>query len=242
VYLNMRNNHRTACHCRAYATSDNGGESFAHFGYDAALPSPVCQATLSSAGGNLLFANPADAGEGFSNARMQGTIKKSTDMGAPSLLPLRALGLRAQAVAVHVGKTWARELHVTPLGLTPKEGGSYDYSCLVPSALKDDPTKGGLLCAPPNACPASAEGADRGVLGAQVVAQLRPGRVRPQSCAEGLLARTLLALSARLLSGCGERAASGRRWPALCGGVRQAFSLGDANFAQSYPPTRQQSF
>ena len=238
----MRNNHRTACHCRAYATSDNGGESFAHFGYDAALPSPVCQATLSSAGGNLLFANPADAGEGFSNARMQGTIKKSTDMGAPSLLPLRALGLRAQAVAVHVGKTWARELHVTPLGLTPKEGGSYDYSCLVPSALKDDPTKGGLLCAPPNACPASAEGADRGVLGAQVVAQLRPGRVRPQSCAEGLLARTLLALSARLLSGCGERAASGRRWPALCGGVRQAFSPGDANFAQSYPLTRQQSF
>ena len=86
----MRNNHRTACHCRAYATSDNGGESFAHFGYDAALPSPVCQATLSSAGGNLLFANPADAGEGFSNARMQGTIKKSTDMGAPSPLPLRA--------------------------------------------------------------------------------------------------------------------------------------------------------
>ena len=143
-----------------------------------------------------------------------------------------ALGLRAQAVAVHVGKTWARELHVTPLGLTPKEGGSYDYSCLVPSALKDDPTKGGLLCAPPNACPASAEGADRGVLGAQVVAQLRPGRVRPQSCAEGLLARTLLALSPRLLSGCGERAASGRRWPALCGGgCARLFSPGDANFA-----------
>ena len=56
-------------------------------------------------------------------------------------------------MAVHVGKTWARALHVTPLGLTPKEGGSYDYSCLVPSALKDDPTKGGLLCATPTPAP-----------------------------------------------------------------------------------------
>ena len=52
-----------------------------------------------------------------------GTIKKSLDMG----------------------KTWTRELHVTPPGLTPHEGGSYDYSCLVPSPLKDDATMGGLL-------------------------------------------------------------------------------------------------
>eukprot|EP01051_Picozoa_sp_SAG22_P009424 SAG22_NODE_787_length_7239_cov_4.418487_3_plen_284_part_00 len=62
VYLNMRNNHRTACHCRAYATSTTGGATFGALAYDAALPSPVCQATLSSAGGHLLFANPAGAG------------------------------------------------------------------------------------------------------------------------------------------------------------------------------------
>ena len=91
-------------------------------------------------------------------------------------------------------------------------------------------------CAHPQRLPASAEGADCGVLGAQVVAQLCPGRVRPQSCAEGLLARTLLALPARLLSGCGERATSGRRWPALCGGVRQAFAvLTSQHLASSAP-------
>eukprot|EP01051_Picozoa_sp_SAG22_P009423 SAG22_NODE_787_length_7239_cov_4.418487_2_plen_88_part_00 len=45
----------------------------------------------------------------------------------------------------HQGKTWPGALHITPLGLTPQQGGSYDYSCLVPSAMKDDPTQGGLL-------------------------------------------------------------------------------------------------
>lgn len=97
--------------------------TFSALAYDHALPSPVCQATLSSAGGHLLFANPADSGEGFASARMQGTIKKSVDHG----------------------KTWSSELHVTPMGLTPTKGGSYDYSCLLPEPLKDDPTQGGLL-------------------------------------------------------------------------------------------------
>ena len=83
VYLNMRNNHATQCHCRAFATSANGGESFGELKFDAALPSPVCQATLSTAGdsGALLFANPADSGGGFATARIQGTIKKSLDNG-----------------------------------------------------------------------------------------------------------------------------------------------------------------
>lgn len=83
VYLNMRNNHRTKCHCRAFATSVDGGASFGALNYDAALPSPVCQATLSTAGdtGALFFANPADGGGGFATARIQGTIKKSLDNG-----------------------------------------------------------------------------------------------------------------------------------------------------------------
>lgn len=129
VYLNMRNNHiknyanGTSCDCRAFATSADGGASFGPRQFDPALISPVCQATLSTAGGSLLFANPANSGTGFSSARNQGTIKKSTDNG----------------------KTWSSALHVTPLGVPNRDGGSYDYSCLVPTPMADDPSQGGLL-------------------------------------------------------------------------------------------------
>ena len=41
VYLNMRNNHRTKCHCRAFATSADGGAHFGELEYDDALISPV---------------------------------------------------------------------------------------------------------------------------------------------------------------------------------------------------------
>ena len=93
-------------------------------GFDPELISPVCQATLSTPmPGMLLFANPANSGTGFSHARTQGTIKKSTDLG----------------------KSWSSALHVTPLGLPSNEGGSYDYSCLVPDPMRDDPASGGLL-------------------------------------------------------------------------------------------------
>eukprot|EP00729_Bicosta_minor_P003294 gene3294-28039_t len=124
VYLNMRNKHSlkfknsTSCECRGVATSEDGGATFGKLRMDPALPSPVCQATLSSAGGSLLFANPASK-----QSRTQGEIKKSTDMG----------------------ETWSSTLHVTHPGATIDQGGSYDYSCLVPTAMKDDPTKGGLL-------------------------------------------------------------------------------------------------
>eukprot|EP00035_Acanthoeca_spectabilis_P028159 m.469430 g.469430 ORF g.469430 m.469430 type:complete len:494 (+) comp28558_c0_seq1:69-1550(+) len=124
VYLNMRNNHYpnyangSSCDCRAYATSNDGGATFGERAFDSALISPVCQATLSTAGGALLFANPADT-----SSRMQGTIRKSLDMG----------------------KSWARELHITPVGMSPAQGGSFDYSCLVPAPLNDDRSLGGLL-------------------------------------------------------------------------------------------------
>ena len=114
-------------------------------------------------GDSLYFANPANGGEGFANARNQGTIKRSTNNG----------------------ETWDSSLHVTPLGLSNRDGGSlilgsYDYSffiydcsllkmrasillcmlvrkrkttmyagshnCLVPTPMNDDKTQGGLLC------------------------------------------------------------------------------------------------
>jgi len=123
VYLNMRNNHLTSCHCRGVARSSDGGTLFGALSFDAALPSPVCQATLSTPGDFLLFANPANNGSGFASARNQGTIKKSTDGG----------------------HTWTSKLAVTPEGLATQDGGSFDYSCLLPTPLKADPSQGGLL-------------------------------------------------------------------------------------------------
>ena len=140
VYLNMRNNHfknfqnHTSCDCRAFAISNDGGETFGPLQFDPTLISPVCQATLSTAGGALLFANPAST-----SSRTHGMIRKSADDGL----------------------TWSRQLEITPLaesvqdgeemgggeqdGEWPGRGGSYDYSCLVPDAMRDDPSVGGLL-------------------------------------------------------------------------------------------------
>jgi hypothetical protein len=44
-----------------------------------------------------------------------------------------------------MGKTWSSSLHVTPVRLAAKDGGSFDYSCLVQSPLNDDSSTGGLL-------------------------------------------------------------------------------------------------
>ena len=139
VYLNMRNKHfpnypnHTSCDCRAYAVSDDGGETFGPLQFDPTLVTPVCQATLSTAGGALLFANPASA-----HSRTHGMIRKSVDQG----------------------HTWSRQLEITPMGASvqdgewsgaeqdgewPGGGASYDYSCLVPDPMRDDPSVGGLL-------------------------------------------------------------------------------------------------
>ena len=45
----------TKCHCRAYATSADGGASFGALAYDDALPSPVCQVAT---GGAIIFRPP----------------------------------------------------------------------------------------------------------------------------------------------------------------------------------------
>jgi hypothetical protein len=131
IYLNMRNNHfknfknGTSCHCRGFARSTDGGHSFGPLGFDPALISPVCQASLSSAGGALLFSNPANAGDGFAKDRDQGTIKRSTD----------------------AGRSWSSSLHVTPLNLSAVDGGSFDYSHLLRTPLKDNASEGALLWA-----------------------------------------------------------------------------------------------
>ena len=151
VYLNMRNNHfpnyrnHTSCDCRAFAISDNGGQSFGKIQFDPTLVSPVCQATLSTAGGALLFANPAST-----NTRTHGLIRKSVDRG---LTWSRQLEITPYAESVQDGEKvrggeWVQggeEVVRGKGGEWPGRGGSYDYSCLVPDAMRDDPSVGGLL-------------------------------------------------------------------------------------------------
>ena len=62
---------------RAVARSDDGGETWGALGYDAALISPVCQASIVSFGGATYFSNPAST-----SGRSHLTIRKSTDSAA----------------------------------------------------------------------------------------------------------------------------------------------------------------
>ena len=78
LLLNMRNAHDNACDCRAVSRSDDGGASFTlPVAYDAALISPVCQASLVEIAGALYFSNPAST-----RARVNTTIRRSDDDGA----------------------------------------------------------------------------------------------------------------------------------------------------------------
>ena len=94
----------------------------------------VCVCVWMPAGGHLLFANPADGGQGFASARMQGAIHQSSVLFLTLASTSRQLVLDSSVrvgtikKSLDFGKTWTRELHVTPLGLSPQEGGSYDYS------------------------------------------------------------------------------------------------------------------
>lgn len=118
VLANMRNNHlNKTCDCRAVAFSTDGGASFSPVTYDAALISPVCQATIvsgpappssGSSGDALYFANPAST-----SAREAGTVRMSTTAGA----------------------SWSSDLLIASAG--------YAYSCLLPPASSSDPL--GLL-------------------------------------------------------------------------------------------------
>ena len=48
----MRNNHRTSCHCRAFATSANGGATFGEPYTVPSLSDSVCQGSMVAAGGS----------------------------------------------------------------------------------------------------------------------------------------------------------------------------------------------
>ena len=78
LILNMRNDHLSSCDCRALSISDDGGATFSlPVSFDAALISPVCQASLVSIEGALFFSNPASK-----SARVATTIRRSDDDGA----------------------------------------------------------------------------------------------------------------------------------------------------------------
>ena len=49
--------------------------------------------------------------------------------------------------AGRAGKTWTSALHITPLGVSAVDGGSFDYSALAQEPMMDDPSVGGLLWA-----------------------------------------------------------------------------------------------
>lgn len=76
VMANMRNHHlNTTCKCRAFAISNDGGATFGKVGYDPALISPICMATiLRGRGDEIFFANPATT-----SGRDNGMIRRSDD-------------------------------------------------------------------------------------------------------------------------------------------------------------------
>ena len=76
VYLNMR--HRDSpSKGRGVALSDDGGETWGPIRYDAALISPVCQASVATIGRTVYFSNPDST-----SARANITIKASDDSAA----------------------------------------------------------------------------------------------------------------------------------------------------------------
>ena len=79
LLLNMRNDHLTACKCRAVARSTDGGASFSSVSFDSTLVSPVCQASMAVVGTaqSLFFSNPAST-----SGRFNITVRRSDDGGA----------------------------------------------------------------------------------------------------------------------------------------------------------------
>ena len=55
--------------------------------------------------------------------------------------------LTRSLLGVCAGKTWTSALHITPLGVSAVDGGSFDYSALAQEPMMDDPSVGGLLWA-----------------------------------------------------------------------------------------------
>lgn len=77
VLLNMRNEHRIQCRCRAQARSDDGGATWGPLAFVPDLIEPVCSAgLLELSRGGLLFSNPASTTQ-----RANMTVRRSMDGG-----------------------------------------------------------------------------------------------------------------------------------------------------------------
>ena len=75
LLINMRNTFsRVNCKCRAVSISDDGGETFGAVTFDAALISPVCQASLARIYNEVYFSNPQHA-----TFRVHGNVQVSSD-------------------------------------------------------------------------------------------------------------------------------------------------------------------
>ena len=74
LLLNMRNNQ--GAHRRAIATSHDGGDTWEMFRFDDALVDPTCQASMTTVGDTVFFANPADP-----DKRVKMTVRASHDNG-----------------------------------------------------------------------------------------------------------------------------------------------------------------
>eukprot|EP01062_Namystynia_karyoxenos_P053889 TRINITY_DN438_c0_g1_i2.p1 TRINITY_DN438_c0_g1~~TRINITY_DN438_c0_g1_i2.p1 ORF type:complete len:465 (+),score=152.89 TRINITY_DN438_c0_g1_i2:122-1516(+) len=74
VLANMRNSHKTSCDCRGISRSTDGGSTWGPVTYDAALISPVCQASILRVGGAIYFSNPATK-----KGRTTGLVRRSDD-------------------------------------------------------------------------------------------------------------------------------------------------------------------
>ena len=75
LLLNMRN-YDPSISARAFAHSDDGGETWSALQRDPVLVEPRCQASIRRSGDHLLFSNPASA-----EARQNMTVRLSTDEG-----------------------------------------------------------------------------------------------------------------------------------------------------------------
>ena len=114
VLLNMR--HKASLERgRAIAVSHDGGETFGPIAYDAALVSPVCQASMVSFDGVTYFSGPTTLNP--PNRRSNIAIKRSTDSAA----------------------TWESSWPITDGGAT------WGYSCLVKGPLNGDAESGGIV-------------------------------------------------------------------------------------------------
>ena len=75
LLLNMRN-YDPSISARAFAHSDDGGETWSALQRDPVLVEPRCQASIRRSGDHLLFSNPASA-----EARQNMPVRLSTDEG-----------------------------------------------------------------------------------------------------------------------------------------------------------------